>query len=302
MTALDRYVRLEATGIWREGPDAPPREVVVSFGKATLVLTDPADAPLGHWALAGVQLIGRGDGGTVYAMGGDGAETLTIQDAEMVAAIEEVRRELPAWPSAAAAPAPRRRGRLVGLLVLLAGLTALAAAVPQMLGRLATATVPPEQAEEFGDRILLALIEAGGAPCADPPGQRVVERIAATVLRAPVPPVRVIDLGGGIGAALPGGTILLDRSAVSAPAQAADLAQWIAGIAAGADPVAEMMRAAGPAANLRHVLTGDPGPEAVARAATRLRAAAAEPPVAAGVSAVPPLAPADAVALIHICD
>ena len=56
MTALDRYVRLEAVGLWREAPGAPPREVVVSFGNATLLLTDLEERPLGHWALAGVSV------------------------------------------------------------------------------------------------------------------------------------------------------------------------------------------------------------------------------------------------------
>src|SRR5690554_4288438 len=138
MTALDRYVRLEAVGIWRESPDAPAREVVVSFGKATLLLTDPADAPLGHWALAGVEVLAERDGATVYSMSPDGAETLTIRDSEMVAAIDEVTRDLPAWPSARVA-APRRKGRAAGVLVLLAGLAVLAALTPQALHRLATA-------------------------------------------------------------------------------------------------------------------------------------------------------------------
>ena len=299
MTALDRYERLEAIGIWREGADTPPREVVVSFGKATLVLTDPADAPLGHWALAGLQVIDRQGGATVYAMTPDGAETLTIRDAEMVAAIAEVTRDLPGWPTAAA-PASRRRVRMFGLLVLLAGLAALGAATPYVLSRLATATVAPEAAEEFGDRLLLALMEEGGAICADPPGQRVLERIAALALPAPAPKVRVLDLGGGWGARLPGGTILLDRSVVGAPAQPAELARWMAGIAAGEDPVAAMMRAAGPAANLRHLLSGDPGAEAITRAAVALRAAA-RPPAEVAVPPMPPLTPAEAVALVHIC-
>ena len=54
MTALDRYVRLEAVGLWREAPGAPPREVVVSFGNATLLLTDLEERPLGHWAPSSV--------------------------------------------------------------------------------------------------------------------------------------------------------------------------------------------------------------------------------------------------------
>ena len=58
MTALDRYLRLEAVGLWRERADAPAREVIVSFGRSTLVLTDLEERPLGHWALAGVVAIG----------------------------------------------------------------------------------------------------------------------------------------------------------------------------------------------------------------------------------------------------
>lgn len=302
MTALDRYVRLEAVGIWRESPEASPREVVVSFGKATLLLTDPTDAPLGHWALAGVEVIAEQDGATIYSMSPDGAETLAIRDTEMIAAITEVTRDLPKWPPARISAKPERKGRAAGLLILLVGLAVLAALTPQALRRVAIATVPPEQATEFGDRILLALMETGGALCNDPPGQRVLDRIAALALPPPAPRVRVLDLGGGWGTVLPGGTILLDRSAVSAPAQAADLAQWIAGIAAGEAPVAAMMRAAGPAANLRHVLTGDPGPEAIHRAAEEMRRTASRPPAEVPLPPIAPHAPADAVALIHICD
>ena len=104
MTALERYVRLEAIGLWRERPEAPPREVVVSFGNATLVLKDLADRPLGHWALAGVTVVGRDGPATIYAMTADGGETLAIRDPEMVAAIAAVSR-----PRLARSRRPRRR-------------------------------------------------------------------------------------------------------------------------------------------------------------------------------------------------
>lgn len=84
MTALDRYTRLEALAIWRENAATPPREVVVSFGAATLVLTDLAEHPLGHWALAGIQPIGTEAGATIYAMTIDGEETLAVRDPEKI--------------------------------------------------------------------------------------------------------------------------------------------------------------------------------------------------------------------------
>ena len=123
MTALEKYVRLEAIGQWRETPARAPREVVVSFGDATLVLADLADRPLGHWALAGVEAIGTDGGATLYAMSRDGTETLAIRDADMIEAIAAVTRahrhrdarrprSAPAQPSAGAllALACRRGG------------------------------------------------------------------------------------------------------------------------------------------------------------------------------------------------
>ena len=100
MTALDRYVRLEAVGLWRETPEADPREVVVSFGNTTLVLTDLAEHPLGHRALAGVSALGRDGGPHRLCDDRRGGETLTIRDSDMVAAIAAVVRRR---------PQPRRR-------------------------------------------------------------------------------------------------------------------------------------------------------------------------------------------------
>ena len=54
MTALKKYARLEATALWRAGPDVQRREVIVSIGDATLVISDLKDQALTHWSLAAV--------------------------------------------------------------------------------------------------------------------------------------------------------------------------------------------------------------------------------------------------------
>ena len=54
MTALSKYARLEATGLWRAGPDEQRREVIVSIGDATLVISNLKDQALAHWSLAAV--------------------------------------------------------------------------------------------------------------------------------------------------------------------------------------------------------------------------------------------------------
>ena len=113
MTALERYVRLEAIGLLRETPDAPPREVVVSLGRHHPAPEDLDERPLGHWALAGVVRLGADGRRTVYSMTADGAETLTIRDRDMVEAIAALSRPR---PRAAAAPPPRRRLPLLPLV------------------------------------------------------------------------------------------------------------------------------------------------------------------------------------------
>ena len=294
MTAIDRYIRLEAVGLWREAPDQPPREVIVSFGKSTLILRDLADSPLGHWALAGLQVLGERDGATLYAMTADGAETLAIRDRDMVAAIAEIRAGLRPWPTSGPR---RRRTRFLGPLFLLAALGTALAIAPGVLRQLAVAMMPPEQAQETGDRILLALMEEGGAICAAPDGQRVLDRIAASSATPP-PRIRVLDLGGRHAAALPGGTVVVDRGAIVDGPDAGAVAGWIAA-ALGADPVDALMSAAGPISTLRYVFTGDLDAEAIARAAAAVRTGTL--PAARPAEGVQPLSVADMVALLGIC-
>ncbi|HEX9857058.1 MAG TPA: hypothetical protein VGA75_01800, partial [Paracoccaceae bacterium] len=62
MTALKKYQKLESPGLWRDTPDAQRREVVVNFGEASLVLSDPRnDSALSHWSLPAVERLNSGD-------------------------------------------------------------------------------------------------------------------------------------------------------------------------------------------------------------------------------------------------
>ena len=55
MTALPEFQRLECSGIWRETATAQRRGVIVSFGQATLVLSDErSDRALAHWSLPAI--------------------------------------------------------------------------------------------------------------------------------------------------------------------------------------------------------------------------------------------------------
>lgn len=273
MTALERYDRLEALGRWREGPDAPVREVVVSLGDATLVLADLTDRPLGHWALIGVQAVGKDGPATVYAMTPEGEETLAIQDADMVEAIAAVRRPFHGGPVRGQ---PKGRGWWPAAIA--ATLIGLAAAfLPELIRAQAARMAPPEMLREWGDAMLLHLMAEQGPLCADPEGRRALALAGGRVARETRSRLRAMDLGAAPVALLPGPTVVLGKGALAKSEDPAEVAGWLALALAqeemrpGPD---RLMDAAGPGASLRFLLTGQLSQGALDRAA----AAAMAPP------------------------
>ena len=111
MTALTQFERLEAPGVWRAAPGARLRDIVVSFGDASLILRDPrSEEPLSHWSLPAVTRLNPGQMPAIFAPG-DAAqdEVVEIDDRLMVEAIERVHTAI-----LASRPRP---GRLRGALI-----------------------------------------------------------------------------------------------------------------------------------------------------------------------------------------
>ena len=95
MTALRKYLRLESPGLWRENTDAQLREVIVGLREATLVLSDPkTEMALTQWSLPALARLNGSKTPGLYGPGGDDGETLEIDDADMLAALETVRAAL----------------------------------------------------------------------------------------------------------------------------------------------------------------------------------------------------------------
>ena len=67
MTAIDKFIRLEAVGWWFEAGRQEAREVIVSFGDATLQITSIKDVPLTHWALLATKRIGTRGEAVIYS-------------------------------------------------------------------------------------------------------------------------------------------------------------------------------------------------------------------------------------------
>jgi len=220
VTALDRYVRLESTGLWREHADEAAREVLVSFGNATLVLSGFDEEPLTHWSLAAVQILHQDADRTVFAADVPGSETLEIADPQMVEAIAQVRAGL----AHAAAPAPVRRGAgrwiaaALGAVVL--GLVAWVG--PGWLRDVAFGLIPQDKADLIAEDIRVEL----PPPCSLPEGRRALRSLVATA--SPGLDVQVMPWDVPRVARLPDGQVLLARSVVPEATAPEALAGWLA--------------------------------------------------------------------------
>ena len=226
MTALDKYLRLESTGQWRESAGAEPREVLVSFGDATLVLSDFDETPLAHWALAATQRIAMEAGRALYTPDVEGFETLEIDDAEMIEAIAQVSR--------ISIPKPRRkRGRWVALGALVAAVASGVYFAPSALRGQALRMTSLDSARQLGREMIdIEGLKICRQPAADSARETLEERLF------PDRDFRLLVLRDGpAGVRFPGGLLLVGESTLAALATPEDLAAWLALVAA--DPAPE---------------------------------------------------------------
>jgi hypothetical protein len=274
MTALAQYVRLDSVGRWQPAPGAGWQEVGVSFGKATLVLSDGAGEPLAHWSLPAVRRVNPGSRPAVFAPDAEGSEALEVEDDLLVSAIERVRTTV-----ARARGAPRRNRRLLTLGLGGAALVLAALWVPGAVRRQALDVVPEAKRSEIGATMLGYLQRDLGAACRDPLGAAALERLRSRLLGDESPGQAVVLPSAPPAAlALPGGILVVPRSVVVGAAEPAVVAEAIlAARAASPDPLAPFLDRLGTLGTLRLLATGEPPAEAVAEHAAALAAAPPTP-------------------------
>lgn len=268
MTALTQYARLETFGLWRPGPGEDARQVVVSFGDATLVLSDGSGLPLTHWSLPALVRLNPDATPALYAPDEDGSETLELDDDLMVSAIERVRRTV-----------RRDRGRSwrlrkgvgwAAFALLVAGLVVWA---PGALRQEALAVIPSAKRTEIGATLLGHLQRTLGPACRDPLGADALHRLHERTI-GPEGQAVVLPLGPAAPIALPGGITVLSREMVERAAEPAVVAgQLLAARAKDPDPLARLLDAAGVWATLGLLTSGNLDPAVLeAHAASLLSA------------------------------
>lgn len=208
MTALKEYARLESGGIWQETPEAPARDVTVSFGDATLVIADAQGLALSHWALAAVTRLNLGERPARFAPDAGVQEVLIVEDDLMIDAIETVRKTL-----LAARPSPPRL-RFLSTTVIIAGL--LAASVlwlPGLLRDQTLAAVPQSKRSEIGATVLGHIQFLTGPSCRGAQGRQALAQLHTRLFgRDAAGQIVVAPTGFNDAVALPGGIIVLDKT------------------------------------------------------------------------------------------
>lgn len=263
MTALKEYQRLESGGLWRADADAQRREVTVSFGNATLVISDTAGRPLTHWSLAAVGRKNPGTRPALFVPDADVDESLEIDDPLMIDAIEKVRKSV--------ARARPREGRLRGLGTLALIATLLAAGylwLPGALREQAQRAVPQSKRIEIGAGVLNALQGLTGPVCRGQIGRTALATFQNRLLgRETTGQIVVMPLGQDTALPLPGGITVLDRALVERlddPAIAAGFVLTAEQARMREDPLVPMLEQAGMADTLRLLATGDFPDEVIA--------------------------------------
>lgn len=252
MTALDQYQRLEAAGIWRETAEAPLREVIVSFGEATLILTDPkSETPLAHWSLPAVLRLNPGTLPARYAPGPDDVELLEVEDDLMISAIEKVHNVIEANRP--------HQGRLRNVLMLGAASVMVVMAVfwvPPALVRHAADVAPPAQRAQIGRLILAEIEKTTGSACSRPAGDMVRHKLAERLI-GPGADIAVLPTTLRGAMRLPGPQTIIGEDLVEGQATPEVAAGHVLAAQAAAnavDPLLDALRYAGPRATF-HLLT-----------------------------------------------
>jgi len=282
MTALTKYARLEATGLWRATPDEQRREVIVSIGDATLMIIDKKEQPLTHWSLAAVERAGSGAGPAIFHPDGDPGETLELpeDETEMIAAIETLRSAI-----------ERKRahpGRLRWVGMMLSALVVLWAVVYWLPGAMRDHTlnvVPDVKRVEIGRALLKRIERVSGPVCADPSGRAALallsQRLGAGTL-AVLPEMTQPSLH------LPGDLIILNRSIIEDHEEPDVSAGFVMNELTrrdATDPLRDMLRNVGLRENFRLLTTGDLAPAALDAYAENLMTTPAPAPDTAALLA-----------------
>ncbi len=255
MTALTKYQRLEAPGLWRASPEAQRRNVVLSLGDATLTISDTHDMALTHWSLPAIIRLNPGERPALFAPGTDATEQVETDDDTLIKAIEKVRTVV---EKRRPHPGRLRHWVTAGLFGGLVALTVFW--LPDALRNYTVSVVPTPTRDAIGQRILNRIGRVAGQQCTGSTGRAALDQLGFRVLGSNTP--RMIVLSGGVQTTthLPGHITLLNRSLIEDYEEPDVVAGFLLAEDArrrATDPIQALLDHAGLKATVRLLTTGD---------------------------------------------
>ncbi len=263
MTAFDRYQRLEGPGLWAAGQGMQRRDVVIRFGKATMVIVDSrSDMVLSHWSLSAIRRLNPGQTPARFipadASRSDDTETLDIDEPLLLEAMETLT---------AALAAPRNKGEMRRRFTLGAGAILLAGLLvvwlPGAVVRHTAGVVPLAKRVQIGQMILADMTtDPARSICRAEWGSAALQVLGNRLFAAPRSIVVIDAFPPGAPATLnlPGRHILVDNRLILNAETPEELAGFLlaeAERASRTDPLQGVLRHAGLTATIRLLTQGD---------------------------------------------
>jgi len=256
MTALKEYTRLESGGIWTEAPGQQPREAIVSFGNATLVISGEDGKPISHWSLPAVQRLNAGERPAIFQPDAGLTETLEIEDSTMIDAIEKVRKSI-----ARKRPTKSKMRFPLSLIAILAVIALSIFYLPKVIQKQTLAAVPHTKRVEIGTTILGHMQSVSGQSCRSPQGRQALRQLHTRLLGKDAGGQLIVaPFGIADAIALPGGIIVLDETmslAVDEPAVTAGYILVAHAERIKTDPLHPVLESAGLSATFKLFTTGE---------------------------------------------
>ena len=164
------YTKFETFGVWQENSEKPEEQVVVSFGKSTLLLRDINESIVAQWSFPSISVNTLPDGQVTFSPDEDGIEKLVISDEEMIEQLKKVI-QAPIYD--------RKNFRTIFFLIISLFVTLfLLLNSRNILIGLATSITPNGKASIMFEKLMESKDNPLGRKCIMPEGQKILDQLA----------------------------------------------------------------------------------------------------------------------------
>jgi hypothetical protein len=242
MTALKKFEKIEASGIWRADATAQRRDVIVTLGDATLTLMDMQERVLAHWSIPAVARANPGELPAIFHPDGDPEETLELaEDSDlMIESIEKLRKAVERRR-----PRPGRL-RVTSAVLMMAGIAAVAFLwLPSAVRQQTLTALPKVKQQQIGLQIIAAASRFTGKACRAAGPDMALARLSSRLFTEQPSTIVIVPSGLTDAVALPGNYYLVGRNLVEDFETPEVLAGYL---------LAANLRSGGPEATIRDVI------------------------------------------------